>query len=70
MTDKKYEETRNKLIPVAEKFANQTVGYGKEKNNEWRRVFLQKMDELVQQNGLLGSSELTSQTPEIKNNKK
>jgi len=59
MTDKKYEEARNKLIPIAEKHADKVcrmkIGvkpHGSSKklddwNNKWNLTFHNKMNELA-----------------------
>jgi len=56
MTNKEYTKARNKLIPIAEKYANSEASKEKpfEKDREewvieWNRLFLGKMDELVKE---------------------
>lgn len=54
LTDMVYEAERNKLIPIAERFANEVHGYapkGTEEEREkwcaaWNRTFHQKMNQL------------------------
>ena len=56
MTDKKYVEARNKLIPFAEKYANKVAGKtpsGGVKKEEWaflwNSTFLKEMDRLAKE---------------------
>lgn len=59
-SDDDYETARNKLIPIAEKFANKECGIvfnGSDREREawcrkWNRTFFKKMEELVKENGL------------------
>lgn len=59
--DANYIRQREKLIPIAEKFANDTCGkkYDKEKyrdtieyGTEWNKAFHGKMDVLLKENGI------------------
>lgn len=60
MTDKEYEASRNKLIPVAEQYANETEGITHHEKDvtraewakNWNLAFLRKMDELAKEQGL------------------
>lgn len=52
-----YEQERNKLIPDAERFANQTIGKTPKGNRDewtikWNKAFLGKMDQLAKETGL------------------
>ena len=62
MTDKEYEKARNKLIPVAEKIANDQEGNLKpekggrsvgEWSDAWNRVFFREMNRLARETGLV-----------------
>jgi len=57
--DEEYVKKRNKLIPKAEKYANEMFGSLAPENKfkwylDWTRCFLDKMNELSIENGLLG----------------
>ena len=66
MTDEDYQKERNKLIPFAEKYANEKAGKRfrfltkplefKNYNEwaiDWNRIFLGKMDQLARETGLI-----------------
>ena len=58
MTDRAYEISRNKLIPAAEAFTNDKCGKfsGGDRENwsrDWTVTFLDKMDELAREAGLI-----------------
>jgi len=55
-----YRESRDMLIPLAESYANDTIGTSQspavsrsEWAAEWSRTFLTKMDELAREQGLI-----------------
>lgn len=65
MTDKKYEAARNKLIPFAEKYANEMEGKNprpgqsrEEWVKAWNLSFLGKMDSLAKEQGLKGGHKM------------
>jgi len=58
MTDRDYERKRNRLIPHAEAYANDKCGKFSKGNREnwsrdWNIVFLNKMDELAREMGVI-----------------
>lgn len=62
--NKEYTKARDKLIPIAEKFANEkrgtSQGPGEEISEwaaEWNLIFINKMQELATGLGLVGISE-------------
>ncbi len=57
MTDKKYIKARNKLIPEAERYANEVHSkpIGQAEDLAWSKTFLLKMDALAFKEGLIES---------------
>ncbi len=55
MTDEKYIKARNKLIPEAERYANEVHGkpIGQAGDLAWSKTFLLKMDALAVKEGLI-----------------
>ncbi len=55
MTDEKYIKARNKLIPEAERYANEVHGkpIGQAEDLAWSKTFLLKMDTLADKEGLI-----------------
>jgi hypothetical protein len=60
MKDQNYIDQRNKLIPVAEQYANEKEGHTPKPNqerdawaNNWNRAFHGEMNRLAKQSGLI-----------------